>query len=269
VTNLGIIGAGNMGSAIIRGLVQSGKRSPGSVRVFDVDSEKISALSGELGITSASSLQETISHEDTVLVLAVKPQIMDKVLAGLAGCLTENALVISIAAGISTSFISSRLGERMRVVRAMPNAAAVVGRSVTALSGGQSATEQDLQTAAGIFSAIGNVVAVDESIMNAVTALSSSGLGYLFVIMEALTDAGVKVGLDRKTARDLTVFTLGGAAAMAGSLDKSFCELKDIITSPGGTTIAGLQVIERAGLRGTLIDAVEAATLRARDLSAK
>lgn len=267
--NLGIIGAGNMGSAIIRGLVQSGKTSPEMVRVFDVDLEKIIILAEKLGITPASSLREATSHEDTVLILAVKPQTMGKVLEGLAGLLTETALVISIAAGISTSFISSRLGERVRVIRAMPNAAAGVGRSITALTRGQCATDQDLETAAGIFSAIGNVVAVDESMMNAVTALSSSGLGYVFVIMEALTDAGVKVGLDRKTARDLSVSTLGGAATMAESSGMSFCELKDIITSPGGTTIAGLQVIERSGLRGTLIDAVEAATLRANDLSAK
>jgi pyrroline-5-carboxylate reductase len=120
-----------------------------------------------------------------------------------------------------------------------------------------------------VFSAIGHVVTVQESVMNAVTALSSSGLGYLFLIMEALTDAGVRVGLDRKTARDLTIHTLGGAAAMAESSEMSFCALKDIITSPAGTTIAGLQVIERAGLRGILMDAVEAATMRASELSAK
>jgi pyrroline-5-carboxylate reductase len=258
-----------MGSALIKGLIQSGKTSPDMVRAFDVDSGKTDALVRDLGITAVSTLQGTVSKDDTILILAVKPQVIGSVLDALASELHDRVLIISIAAGISTSFLSNRIGQSIRLIRAMPNAAAVIGQSITALSKGGAASDHDLRMAQQIFSAIGHVVTVEESMMNAVTALSSSGLGYLFLIMEALTDAGVRVGLDRKTARDLTVHTLGGAAAMAESSDMSFCALKDIITSPAGTTIAGLQVIEKAGLRGTLMDAVEAATMRASELSAK
>ncbi len=258
-----------MGSALIKGLVQSGKTNRDNVLVFDVDPEKTEALVRDLGIKAVSTLKGTVSKDDTILILAVKPQVIGSVLDALAGELHDRVLVISIAAGISTSFLSNRIGRSIRLIRAMPNAAAAIGRSITALSKGGAASDQDVQMAQQVFSAIGHVVTVQESVMNAVTALSSSGLGYLFLIMEALTDAGVRVGLDRKTARDLTIHTLGGAAAMAESSEMSFCALKDIITSPAGTTIAGLQVIERAGLRGILMDAVEAATMRASELSAK
>jgi pyrroline-5-carboxylate reductase len=151
----------------------------------------------------------------------------------------------------------------------MPNAAALVGASATALCKGGSADDNDLEKALGIFSAIGLAVPVQESMMNVVTALSGSGPGYLFPVMEALADGAVLMGLDRPTARSLTAQTFMGSALMALSGDEAFSDLKDRITSPAGTTIAGLQVIERAGLRGIFMDAVQAAARRAEELEGK
>lgn len=263
---IGFIGAGNMGAALVRGLVGSGKTDASAISVFDVDDAKVLSLEKELGIRRAERIQGVVGPDADVLVLAVKPQIMGTVLDAVAEGIRDDLVVLSIAAGISTSFILSHLKRPARVIRAMPNAAAMVGMSATALCKAGTADDSDMDKALEIFSAVGTAVAVDEKLINPVTALASSGLAYIFVIMEALTDAGVRMGMDRPTARNLTVQTLMGAAAMAASGDPAFSELKDRITSPGGTTIVGLQVLERAGLRGTLMDVVEAATRRAEEL---
>lgn len=263
---IGFIGAGNMGSALVRGLVGSGKTPGSSISVFDVDRTKLGQLEQELGIRAVERIEEVVTAETDVLVLAVKPQIMGAVIDAVADHIHEHLVVLSIAAGISTSFILSRLKAPARVIRAMPNAAAMVGMSATALCKAGNADEKDMDKALEIFSAVGTAVAVEEKMINPVTALASSGLAYIFVIMEALTDAGVRMGMDRPTSRNLTVQTLLGAATMAESGDLSFSNLKDRITSPGGTTIVGLQVMERAGLRGVLMDVVEAATRRAEEL---
>jgi len=263
VLTISCIGAGNMGSALVRGLIQSGTIQPGAVKVFDIDPAKTFSLHQDFGVQALDRLQDSAADSETVLILAVKPQVLGGVLDTLADVLHEGMLVISIAAGISTGFILTRLGKSIRLVRAMPNAAATVGRSVTAICKGGAATDEDLALASSLFSAIGYVVKVDESLMNAVTALASSGLGYLFVIMEALSDAGVLLGMDRQTARHLTVHMVRGAAVMASSSDAPFSALKDMITSPAGTTIAGLKVLEKEGLRGILMEAVEAANARA------
>jgi pyrroline-5-carboxylate reductase len=263
---IGFIGAGNMGSALVRGLVGSGKTSGITVTVFDVDRAKVSSLEKELGIRGVQRIQDVVSPETDVLVLAVKPQIMGTVIDSIKDEIRDDLVVLSIAAGISTSFILSHLKGPARVIRAMPNAAAMVGTSATALCKAGTADDADMAKAVEIFASVGTAVAVDEKLINPVTALASSGLAYIFVIMEALTDAGVRMGMDRPTARDLTVQTLLGAATMAAAGNPPFSELKDRITSPGGTTIVGLQVMERAGLRGVLMDVVEAATRRADEL---
>lgn len=263
------IGAGNMGSALVRGLLQSGTIHPNTVKVFDVDRAKTFSLHRDFGVKPLDQIQDSVSDPETVLILAVKPQVFGDVLDTLSNALHDGVLIISIAAGISTGFVLTRLGKGVRLVRAMPNAAATVGRSVTALCKGGTASDEDLELASSLFSAIGHVVSVDESLMNAVTALASSGLGYLFVIMEALTDAGVLLGMSRKTARDLTVHMVRGAAVMACSSDAPFSTLKDMITSPAGTTIAGLKVLESGGLRGILMEAVEAASAKAAQMDPK
>lgn len=266
MAEIGIIGAGNMGTALVRGLVASGKAMPQTMAVFDVDTVKVQLLERELGIEAVAELEDTVTSATAVVVLAVKPQIMGSVLDAVAHRIHSRLILISIAAGISTSFILSRLSVPARVIRVMPNAAAMVGASASALCKGGVADDSDLQTALDLFSAVGTAVVVEEKMMNVVTALSGSGPGYLFVVMEALTDGAVSMGLDRPTARALAVQTMMGTAKMAEMGSAPFSELKDRITSPGGTTIAGLQVLERAGLRGIFMDAVAAATKRGYEL---
>jgi pyrroline-5-carboxylate reductase len=256
-----------MGSALIRGLIGSGKASGEAVRVYDVDRNNLLALEKELSVQVASRIEDVCDREVSVIVLAVKPQILGEVLDSIAGQVSEKQILISIAAGIPTDFILSRFSFPAKVIRAMPNAAAMVGASATAMCKAGSADDEDLGIALDLFSAVGVAVKVEEKMMNVVTALSGSGPGYLFPLMEALTDAAVLMGLDRPTARALTVQTFLGSAVMAGTAGASFSELKDRITSPGGTTIAGLHVLEKAGLRGILMDAVQAATRRGEELA--
>ena len=267
MTVIGAIGAGNMGAALIRGLIESGKAAAEGLRVYDVDRARIQVLEKELGIRGVSRIEDIVDEELSVLVLAVKPQILGEVLDSIADRIHDKLILLSIAAGIPTDFILSRLPVPARVIRAMPNAAAMVGASATAMCKAGAADDADLATALDLFSAVGVAVKVEEKLMNVVTALSGSGPGYLFPIMEALTDAAVLMGLDRPTARALTVQTFLGSAIMAGTQGASFSELKDRITSPGGTTIAGLHALEKAGLRGILMDAVQAATQRGEELA--
>jgi pyrroline-5-carboxylate reductase len=266
LNTIGIIGIGNMGSALLRGLVGSGKTAGETIVAFDVDQARVQTLSQELGISPAKTVTETVQPSVGTLVLAVKPQIIDQVMEQLKAHLAHRPLVVSIAAGISTQRILSKLGTGTRVIRAMPNAAALVGQSATALCTGGSADESDLLTAMELFSAFGAVAAVEEKMMNAVTALSGSGPAYFFVMLESLTDGAVLMGMDRPTARALAVQTMLGAALMA-SRKIPFSELKDQVTSPGGTTIAGLQVMERSGIRGLLMDTIQAATRRGEELA--
>jgi pyrroline-5-carboxylate reductase len=266
VKTIAVIGAGQMGSALVRGMVSSGQLEAECIKVFDVDSAKVRGLADELGVGEASDLRDALAGGVDLVLLAVKPQMLGDVLDSIAEFVHEDLVLLSIAAGISTSFIASRLDRPVRIIRAMPNAASVVGKSATALCKGGLADEQDLAYVQSLFSAMGTAVVVPEKLINAVTGLASSGLAYVFVIMEALTDGGVRMGLDRPTSRALTVETLLGAATMAASGNQPFSDLKDRITSPGGTTMAGLQVLERSGVRGVLMDVVEAATRRADEL---
>jgi pyrroline-5-carboxylate reductase len=269
VQTIGVIGAGNMGAALVRGLAASGKAAPETIRVFDADTAKSQALQRELGVVSVPTVRGAVDKDTRMLVLAVKPQVLGQVLEGLADSLTDRTVVVSIAAGIPTDFILARLGRPARVIRAMPNAAAMVGAAATALCKAGLADDADLAEAVELFGAIGLAVTVGEGMMNVVTALSGSGPGYVFPMMEALSDGAVLMGMDRPTARALIVQTFLGAASMAAVDGTPFSELKDRITSPGGTTIAGLQVLERSGLRGTLMDVVHAATRRGEELARK
>lgn len=263
---LGIIGVGNMGYALVRGFVQSGTAIAENICVFDIDSSRSQAVAREFGVRVTTEVAETLSAETDIAILAVKPQIMQDVLVSVRNSIHENLILISIAAGISTDFILSHLKRPARVIRAMPNAAAMVFAAATALCKAGLADDEDLAAAVELFRALGVAVPVQEKMMNVVTALSGSGAGYLYPIMEALADGAVQMGLDRPTARALTVQTVLGAATMAGAENEPFSSLKDRITSAGGTTIAGLRVMERAGVRGILMDTIEAATLRGEEL---
>lgn len=266
VENISIQGAGAMGTAIIRGLIESGKAQASQIVVYDLSTSRLNQVVSEFGVRPVSEPAHLINADTAILLLAVKPQNMAEALASLKNSISSRLIMISIAAGVHSTFFTSILGDNIRLIRSMPNAAAMVGKSATAICAAAMASEDDMKVAEDFFSAIGEVVIVNEKLMNAVTALSGSGPGYLFTIMEALSDAGVLAGLSRDVSRKLAVQTVVGSAAMALNKDLSFSNLKDSITSPGGTTISGLRVMERAGVRGILMDAVEAAKKRADEL---
>lgn len=265
---LGFIGGGNMAEAMIRGLLKARLLGPQEILASDVTAERLTYLQQTFGIRTSRDNAEVAGKADIVL-FAVKPQIMSPVLDGLLDVITEEKLLISIAAGISTRLIAEKFPGKVRVIRVMPNTPALVLEAASALAPGAAATPEDLELAKRLFAAVGKVVVVEETLMDAVTGLSGSGPAYIFLIIDALSDAGVKVGLSRKVAQLLAAQTVLGAARMVLETHKHPGELKDMVTSPGGTAIAGLHTLEAGGLRTTLINAVEAATRRSMELGRK
>jgi pyrroline-5-carboxylate reductase len=263
---IAVLGAGNMGAALLRGILASGWGRKAQLVASHPKPAKAAALRKELGVRVVGSNREAAARAD-ILVLAVKPQILESVLAEIRPAVSPSRLLVSIAAGFPTARIESALGgASVPVVRAMPNVAAVVGLSATVICAGRHAKAAQLSAARKIFESIGLVVALPEYQLDAVTGLSGSGPMYVFQIIEGLSDAGVRVGLSRDVATTLSVQTVLGAARMAEVLRVHPAVLKDMVTSPGGTAIAGLHTLEEGGLRTTLINAVETATKRAREL---
>jgi len=261
---VGFVGTGNMGEALIRGLLHAGVVSAGQIVGSDPRVERCQEMSEKYRISVGTDNVEVARRSD-ILVLSVKPQVMSKVLDEIAPHVHARALVISIAAGIPLAAIEAKL-PKARVVRTMPNTPALVGAGATAIAAGGHATPDDLQAAKRIFDSVGLTVILEESQMDAVTGLSGSGPAYIFLIIEALSDAGVKVGLSRYNALALAAQTMLGSAKMLLETNEHPGRLKDMVTSPGGTAIAGLHTLEQGGLRTTLINAVEAATKRSCEL---
>jgi pyrroline-5-carboxylate reductase len=265
---IAVIGGGKMGGALVEGMISGGLVRPEAVIVSDTDEARRREIAGSCGVAVTADNREAVQGAHIIL-LAVKPQNMAEVLAGLAGTVTPSALVISIAAGIATAFIEERLGQGIRVVRVMPNMPALIGEGAAALASGAHAAEADLALARHIFAAVGITVDVREELMDAVTGLSGSGPGYVFLIIEAFTEAGVRVGLPRETALRLISQSLLGAAKLCLKGEKPPAELRAMVTSPGGTTLAGLKVLEERKLTEALIAAVEAATRRSAELGGR
>lgn len=263
--NVAFLGAGNMARALLRGCVLRAHIPPEQLAATDVMPEASARLASELGIRTFSTNAEACAWS-TVIVLAVKPQVLPAVLPEIAPYVTPEQLVISIAAGVTAGRISAGLGGHKRVVRAMPNTPALVGEGATAIAAGPGLSPEDLAEAETLFRSVGTVVRVGESAMNAVTGLSGSGPAYGFIAIEALADAGVRVGLPRDVALQLAAQTLLGASRLVLESGEHPARLKDMVTSPGGTTIAGVAALERAGYRSALISAVEAATARSEEL---
>jgi pyrroline-5-carboxylate reductase len=262
---IGFIGAGNMAEAMIRGLVRGGHIAANRVVASGPRRERLDELVASYGIDVSIDNRE-VAKRCGLVVLSVKPQIMDKVLREIGDQLKSGTLVVSIAAGVDTETIEAAVAEGVRVVRAMPNTPALVGAGATAISAGKLASEADLATAKAMFDAVGITVVLEEIHLDAVTGLSGSGPAYIFLILEALADAGVKVGLSRRNAQRLAAQTVMGSAKMLLETNEHPGQLKDMVTSPGGTAIAGLHTLEEGGLRTTLINAVETATKRSREL---
>jgi pyrroline-5-carboxylate reductase len=263
--SIGFVGGGNMAEALIRGLVRGGHVPAEQVSASGPREERLAELKASYGIRTSLDNRE-VARQSQIVVLSVKPQILDRVLLEISDAVTPGALVISLAAGVSTAAIERRLPSGSRVIRSMPNTPAVVGAGATAISAGAHAETGDLELARFVFDAVGITVVLDEVQIDAVTGLSGSGPAYIFLILEALADAGVKVGLSRRTAQKLAAQTVMGSAKLLLDTDGHPGQLKDMVTSPGGTAIAGLHTLEQGGLRTTLINAVEAATLRSREL---
>jgi pyrroline-5-carboxylate reductase len=262
---LGFIGGGNMAAALVRGLLNAKVVPPERVVVSDVKAERLAFLKEKHGVETTTDNHALVKKCD-VVVLSVKPQVIDKVLEAIGKDFRPGQLVISVAAGVPVSAIESRLPEGAHVVRTMPNTPATVDAGATAIAAGTHATEADLAVASALFSAVGRVVTLDESLLDAVTGLSGSGPAYVMLMIEALADGGVKVGLHRDTALLLAAQTVFGSAKLLLETGEHPGRLKDMVTSPGGTAIAGLHTLESGGLRRTLIDAVEAATNRSAQL---
>lgn len=262
---IGFVGAGNMAEALIRGLLRGGHCEPAQIGGSAPRAERTKELRDRYGIFTTTQNRE-LCERSQIVVLAVKPQIFNKVLDEIADSIRPEALVVSIAAGVPIAAIEERLRPGTRVVRTMPNTPALVDAGATAIARGPHATDADLENARRIFDAVGITVVLDEVQLDAVTGLSGSGPAYIFLILEALADAGVKVGMSRRTAQLLAAQTVLGSAKMLLETNEHPGRLKDMVTSPGGTAITGLHVLEHGGVRTTLIDAVEAATRRSREL---
>jgi pyrroline-5-carboxylate reductase len=265
---IAFIGSGNMAEALVKGLLGAGVATPQEILCTDRRAERGPELLGRYGVRFTQSNLAAVK-EAGIIVLSVKPQVMDKVLEEIGPALDASKLVISIAAGIPILAIERKVGHGVRVIRTMPNTPALVGAGATALSPGEHATEADLTQAKALFDAIGMTVVVDEPLLDAVTGLSGSGPAYIFLIIEALSDGGVKAGLARAQAQALAAQTVFGSAKLLIETGEHPGRLKDQVTSPGGTAIAGLHTLEAGGLRTTLMNAVEAATNRSRELGKK
>ena len=262
---LGFLGAGNMSEALIKGILHAKVLPPERILASDVKAERLAQLHKSHGIRTTSD-NHALLRESDVVVLAVKPQAIDKVLTEIGADIRRDQLVISVAAGVPIDALEARLAPGSRVVRSMPNTPATVQAGATAIAGGAHAGEDDLRVARELFEAVGRVVVLDESLLDAVTGLSGSGPAYVMLIIEALADGGVKVGLHRDTALLLAAQTVYGSALLLLETGEHPGRLKDMVTSPGGTAIAGLHTLESGALRKTLIDAVETASRRAAEL---
>ena len=264
---IAFLGGGNMAEALIKGMLSAEVATPRQMIVTDTSAARLTYLK-KYNITAAKSNQEAVQGAEIVL-LCVKPQAMDAVLAEIASVADSKKLIISIAAGITISRIEKALTAGPRVIRVMPNTPALVLSGAAGLAKGTGATNEDMILALEIFDAVGKAVVVDEKLMDAVTGLSGSGPAFVFTVIEALSDAGVKVGIPRPLALELAAQTVFGSAKMVLDTKEHPAKLRDMVTSPGGTTIAGMHELEKGKLRAVLMNAVEAATTRSRELGGK
>lgn len=253
-----------MGEALLSRLLDQQTYAAAEVVVSDPQSQRCDFLAKTYGVSVTADNQSAAAASDAVL-LAIKPQVFDRVAAGFSFPDASSACLISILAGTPLQRLESAFPKRA-IIRAMPNTPATVGAGMTAIAAGQQAQPQQIELARTIFQTVGEVVEVPENLMDAVTGLSGSGPGYVALMIEALTDGGVAAGLPRSIAAQLALQTVRGTAELLHATDLHPAVLKDRVTSPGGTTIAGIAALERAGLRSALIEAVRAAYLRSQEL---
>lgn len=264
---LGILGAGNMAEAIARGVMRAGILQAGQIIASDVSAQRREVFGGQLRIRAVEDNRE-VASQSTVLLLSVKPQMMAKLLEEIAPSATADSLIVSIAAGISSRFIESRLGESKpwRVIRTMPNTPMLVGEGMVALSRGKHATAQDALRARRMFESAAEVIEVPEDQLDAVTAVSGSGPAYFFYLVEQMIRAAIELGISPEHARQLSIKTAVGAAKMLSTSHESPQELRRRVTSPGGTTQAAITHLESNDVAGEIIGAIKAAEKRGKEL---
>jgi len=262
---IGFIGGGKMGEALAKGLIRAKLSTADSIIVSDVDNKRCQVFEEETGIKTTQDNREVTANSD-VIILAVKPNIMGTILEELKNDITSEHLVVSIAAGIPLNFMESSLNEGCRAIRIMPNTPCLVGETAAGYALGKNATLDDGELVGRILNAVGKSYLLEEKYLDAVTGLSGSGPAFIYMVIEALADGGVKMGLPRDVSTELAAQTAFGAAKMVLESDTHIGELKDSVTSPGGTTIEGLHALEKGGLANTLINAVEAATKKSKRL---
>jgi pyrroline-5-carboxylate reductase len=264
VRRIGVIGTGKMGEALLTGLIKSGI-DENLIRISDVSEERRRRVCESLNVRCCEDNAGVVAESD-IVVLAVPPKVAPKVLRDLGDKLTSSHLVISIAAGVTTRRLFEGAGKRLKLIRVMPNNPCLIGEGMIVLAPTELVTDDDIAEAKRLFTSIGRVVVTIEDYLDAVTGLSGSGPAYAYLVIEALADGGVKMGLPKALSLTLAAQTLAGAAKMVLETGKHPAELKDMVATPGGTTVQGLYVLEAAGVRSAFIKAVEEATLKSRNL---
>ena len=266
-SGIAVIGGGNMGAAIIEGLIAK-NTSPASVLVIEVSQQRRREIGERFRVRTAAGVESGVSEAKTI-ILAVKPQSVKEILKALSPHLSKEQLLISVAAGISIAFIEKRIGVQVPVVRSMPNIAAKVGMSAVAMCAGGAVTPEQRGEAKKVLESIGTVIEVDENQIDAVTGLSGSGPAFVFLMVEALSDGGVLAGLPREKAAELALLTLEGSASLLRKLKIHPAAAREMVASPGGTTIEGLFSLEEGGFKGLVMKAVKQAAEKSRRMGAQ
>lgn len=265
---VGFIGAGSMAEALIRGLLSANLVEPGKILICNrSNQDRLGELSGSLGVVGHQTKAEVVTGSDLV-ILAIKPKDLPEALLEIRPVVKKGQIFISLAAGASTSFIESQLGEEVQVIRAMPNTSCLVSESATAICRGSTAVPEAEELAVRIFECVGKTVVVPERLLDAVTGLSGSGPAYVYLLVEAMLHAGVELGLSPEVARELVIQTVLGSAKMLDVTGEDPAVLRHKVTSPGGTTQAGLQILSDRGFHEALVQAIHRAAERSREMGA-
>lgn len=267
MNSVGFVGGGKMAEALLRGILSKGLVSADRIVVCEPLAERRQFLEAETGVRTSADNQDV--GDADVVILAVKPAHIAEAIASCRDCITQQQLVVSIAAGVTLAAIESQLPDGTRVVRVMPNTPSLVGEGAAGFACGQCATDDDAETVETLLSAVGKALRMEEKLLDAVTGLSGSGPAYVYLIIEALADGGVRAGLPRDAAQTLAAQTVLGAAKMVVESGQHPGALKDAVMSPAGTTAEGLYALEQAGIRSALMSAVAAATDRSKALGGK
>ena len=265
-SRIAVLGAGKIGEALIAGLLSSGWRKPGEVVVTARREERLAEIRERHGVETTLSNRDAVRGAD-VVVIAVKPQDIEELLRELVGGLDHSQTILSIAAAIPTTLIERHLGGEPRVVRAMPNTPAAVHEGMAGLAAGKHASEEDMARAEEVLAHLGRSVRVAESYMDAVTAVSGSGPAYFALLAESMIEAGILLGLSREISTDLVVQTMLGTAKLLRDEKMHPVELRETVTSPGGTTISAIRELEQAGVRAAFLNAIQAAMRRSKELA--